>query len=723
MSSSGTYKIRPAGRHILTIGRDLIQDCYAAVVELVKNAYDADSLYVNIEFRAKPDGSGYSIVITDHGHGMSRDTVIHKWMVPSTRDKLDRRKSPAGRVMQGRKGVGRYAASILGTDLLLETVTIEGQKTTVLVEWTTFEAATYLDDVEILIETAEVSEPSGTRLTMTGDSELLGEWSQKQFDKLRFELKKLISPVSTAIDDEANDENFQITLEIDGFPDVQNVTETIEPYPIFDLFDYRITGMIGPNGRGVLTYSLQKARNTTQEKIRFDVNGPTGCGELVFDIRVYDREKEAIESLIGRGLKDESGNYVGKLQARQLLNEYNGIGVYRNGFRIRPLGDADFDWLKLNEQRVQNPSLRIGSNQAIGYVQIQSDELSGLVEKSARDGLRENTAFTRLKEITKTVIAKLEERRFDYRKKAGLSRPVLRVERELERLFSSDALKKDIRSKLTREGVDQKTAEEIIEIISRDAEDKNKVADEIRQTVAIYQGQATLGKIINVILHEGRRPLSYFRNQIPRIRKKAQEFKKEQSASIADELRDISEGIGNNAENFVVLFSRLDPLAAGKRTARKLLDLKKTIRNSLSVFEEEMKTHHVLAKVEGPDDFQFSSWQQDIYAIFTNLVDNSIYWMDEKKVPTREITIAVVTDGDSLLHVDYRDTGPGVEPDLIASEVIFEPQFSTKPSGTGLGLAIAGEAAARNGLELRALQSNTGAYFRLQPVIEEEEND
>jgi len=435
---------------------------------------------------------------------------------------------------------------------------------------------------------------------------------------------------------------------------------------------------------------------------------------------VYDREKEAIESLIDRGLKDESGNYVGKLQARQLLNEYNGIGVYRNGFRIRPLGDADFDWLKLNEQRVQNPSLRIGSNQAIGYVQIQSDELSGLVEKSARDGLRENTAFTRLKEITKAVIAKLEERRFDYRKKAGLSRPVLKVERELERLFSFDALKKDIRSKLTRGGVDRKTADEIIEIISRDAEDKNKVADEIRQTVAIYQGQATLGKIINVILHEGRRPLNYFRNQIPNLRYWYDSFLKTGDAGKLETFMPIAEGVGQNAEFFVKLFSRLDPLAAGKRTARKPLDLKKTIRNSLSVFDEEMKTHHVVAKVEGPDDFRFSSWQQDIYAIFTNLVDNSIYWMNEKKVPRREITIEVVTDGDSLLHVDYRDTGPGIEPDLIASEVIFEPQFSTKPSGTGLGLAIAGEAATRNGLELKAFESEQGAWFRLQPKTESE---
>lgn len=718
MNSSGTYKIRPAGRHILTIGRDLIQDYYAAVVELVKNAYDADSPDVNIEFRAKPDHSGYSIVIADHGHGMSRNTVIHKWMVPSTRDKLDRRKSPSGRVMQGRKGVGRYAASILGKDLLLETVTSEGEKTTLMVEWSDFEYAPFLDDVEILIETTECSEPPGTRLTMTGDGQLMKEWNEAQFRKLRFELKKLKPPMTASIGDELNDDKFLINLIIDGFPDVQDDCENIEPYPLFDLFDYRIAGIIGADGKSTLTYSQQNARNTIEEIIQRDAGEPTGCGELVFDIRVYDRENEAIVSLISRGLKDEAGNYVGRLQAKQLLNESNGIGVYRNGFRIRPLGDADFDWLKLNERRVQNPSFRIGSNQAIGYVQIESEELSGLVEKSARDGLRENTAFTRLKEITKEVIAELETRRFDYRKMAGLSRPVVKVERELERLFSFDTLKKDISSKLARSEVDQKTADEIIELITREAEAKNQAVDEIRQAVAVYQGQATLGKIINVILHEGRRPLNYFRNQIPNLRNRYGNILNTGDTGKLEKFMRIVEGVGTNAEVFVKLFSRLDPLAASKRSPRKPLELKKTIRKALSVFEKEMETYHVVVKVEGSDDFRFSSWEQDIYAIFTNLVDNSIYWMTEKKVSKREIIIDVVTNGDSLLHIDYRDTGPGIEPNLIASEVIFEPQFSTKPSGTGLGLAIAGEAAIRNGLELKAFESDNGAWFRMQPKTE-----
>ena len=169
---------------------------------------------------------------------------------------------------------------------------------------------------------------------------------------------------------------------------------------------------------------MQKVRNAVDENIPFSFGAPTGCGELIFDIRVYDRESKAIDSLIQRGLKDESDNSVGKNEAKRLLNFFNGIGVYRNGFRVRPLGDAEFDWLKLNYRRVQNPSLRIGSNQVIGYVKIQSENQSGLIEKSARDGLKENEAFERLKEVAKEVIAELETRRFNYRSNAGLSRPI-----------------------------------------------------------------------------------------------------------------------------------------------------------------------------------------------------------------------------------------------------------------------------------------------------------
>ena len=279
-------------------------------------------------------------------------------------------------------------------------------------------------------------------------------------------------------------------------------------------------------------------------------------------------------------------------------------------------------------------------------------------------------------------------------------------------------MKWDIQTKLDKSKVDKTTTDEIIEIISQDEEDKNKVADAIYQTVAVYQGQATLGKLLNVIVHEGSQPLGYFRNQIPNLRYWNESFQKTGDLEKLEKLLSIADGIEENMEFFVTLFRRLDPLAAGKRGARKPVKLKQTIKNTLSVFENEMKSHNISAEIKGPDDFKFSAWSQDIYAIFTNLIDNSLYWMGKKKIPVRQISIDLLTDGNSLIHIDYRDTGPGIAPDLIDSEIIFEPQFSTKPDGTGLGLAIAGEAAARNNLELKAFESDEGAYFRLQPKTE-----
>ena len=718
MTAADSYKIRPAGRHLFTIGRDLIQDSPAAVVELVKNAYDADSPEVSIEFQGRADQKGCSVIIADRGHGMSRDTVINKWMVPSTRDKLDRKISPGGRVMQGHKGIGRYAASILGDDMLLETVTADGEKTTLFVEWASFQAAEYLDDVEVLIESTKVKEPSGTRLTITGGRASLDDWGPDQFKNLQFELKKLISPVSSIMVGGAEVDAFQIELKVVGFPDCEPVSGTVKPYPVFDLYDYRISGEVRADGHGLLEFAFQKASDISAETIPFDHGEPTQCGTLVFDIRVYDRDKESIQSLIDRGLKDERGQYLGNLQARQILNVYNGVGVYRNGFRIRPLGDAGFDWLRLDEQRVQNPSMRIGSNQVIGYVQIQSEERSGLVEKSARDGLKETHQFAALKKITEEVLGELEQRRFTYRKDVGLGRSTVRVERELEQLFSFDDLKVEVSSKLEEGGVDQRTTGDVSEIIDKHAETKNKIADKIRQAVATYQGQATLGKIINVVLHEGRRPLSYFRNQIPNLNSWHKALQEGKDLSKLENIMPVVKHIGENADALVTLFGRLDPLAAAKRGAKQQISLIQAATDSLAVFEQDMEKLKVASRVEGPKSFKFPCWRQDIHAIFTNLVDNSIYWMGKQKEGERSITVEVGVSDGVLDFIDYRDSGPGIEPSLIASGDIFEPQFTTKPQGTGLGLAIAGEAASRNGLEIKALESSQGAWFRLQPTLE-----
>jgi hypothetical protein len=165
--------------------------------------------------------------------------------------------------MQGSKGIGRYSASILGEDLLLETVDKIGEKTRLYLQWEQFQKSEYLDQVDILVETEFVNEPSGTCLTINSSNNI---WSKEILDKLKFELKKLIPPTI----DFKQEDKFEITIKYDNINDKQ--VESIAPYPILDFYDYRIKGIIEANGFGTLTYSNQKIRNSIEEKISVNYN-------------------------------------------------------------------------------------------------------------------------------------------------------------------------------------------------------------------------------------------------------------------------------------------------------------------------------------------------------------------------------------------------------------------------------------------------------------------
>ena len=704
-----SYEIRPSGRHLLTIGKDLIQDPIAAIIELVKNCYDADSRDATIVFCKIPEDDCFEIRIQDHGHGMTTRDIVNKWLVPSTSYKNDIRRSPLGRIMQGRKGIGRYAASILGDDLKLITVDTSGYETILYIQWEQLAQYEYLDQIDIPIETKKTDESSGTTLIIHSKISKNDYWTDKVFQNLRFELKKLIPPNEIDI----ADNEFIISLEFENFYQDKslNIQEVIKPYPILDYYDYRISGFVSSEGTALLKYENRRVINGTEEEITENY-GETGCGSIKVDIRVYDRDKNAIDQLISRGLHDERGGQITNLQARQLLNEVNGIGVYRNGFRIRPLGDSDYDWLKLNEYRIQNPSLRIGSNQVVGYVHIESEEKSHLEEKSARDGLKNNAAYAALKKITHDIIGELESRRYIFRRKSGLINSGKKLEHQLESLYDYSLLKREISSILKKEDIPNSTIAEIKEIISKEENRKNAAIEEIRKAVAIYQGQATLGKIINVILHEGRRPLNYFKNQIPNLHFYGEHFLKNRDEKSYETILRLTNGISDNAEIFVDLFGRLDPLSSKRRETKKAFLLHDAICDALAVFENEFKEADVKICLNCSTDIKMIGWQQDIYTIIVNLIDNSLFWIREKKSDKRQIEI-IVKDTDKGFVMDYYDSGPGIREELLESDALFEPGFTTRPNGTGLGLSIAGEAAMRNGLSLVAMKNDDGAHFVL----------
>lgn len=730
--------IRPAGRHILTIGRELIQDHAAAIIELVKNAYDADSPMVKILIKKNNKLETYSVFITDSGHGMSRDDVLKKWLVPSTDDKLKRKESLNGRVMQGRKGVGRYAVALLGDHLNIRTVTPNGECTKVSLCWSDFEKAAYLDQVDVIVHTVEDKAlDQGTTIEIVGDEKFFKEWNNKQVNKLIFELKKLIVPLDMSKQNKGNkNQKFSIYLEVESdLKDevIRNVE--IKPYPIVDYFDYRIYGTVHADGSANLNYSCQKSENIQNDFINFQFKveksienrtylfaAPLQCGELTFDIRVYDRDPDSLDALIKRGnfTKNDISNEnesnkknkeFTKTDTKKLLDEYNGLGVFRNGFRLRPMGDPGYDWLLLDSRRVQNPSLRIGINQVIGYVKIQSEEYSSLIEKSARDGLKDNQAYRDLISVTQQVIAELETRRFNYRKINGLSRPALKIEQEFEKLFTFDDLKFDIKKSLDDEGVSLETSEKIFQSIDKKSEIQNKAVEEIRKAVSVYQTQAMLGKIINQILHEGRRPLGYFKNEIPNFEFFLYEYLENKSIDDLNELESIAKGTVKNAKDFVDLFEKISPLAAAKRGNKKPEKIFDCIQDSVKLFTNRISELNISIKINVDKEATILSWRQDISIIFSNLIENSIYWLESNN-GSRCINIELSYENSKPV-INYYDNGPGIDSDSIESGSIFEPGYTKKVNGTGLGLSIAGEAAERNGLVLNAFEVDDGVHFKI----------
>ncbi|MFX7373939.1 sensor histidine kinase [Acinetobacter baumannii] len=704
-------RIRPSGRHLTTIGKELIQNEAAAIIELVKNAYDADADQIKIQINLDENKKNVEIIIIDNGHGMDLDTFLHKWMVPSTDDKFIRKQSPSkNRMMQGRKGIGRYAVALLGNKLSITTITKDLNQVQADIDWDEFNKVRYLDEIKIEIDdrVLEYGEP-GTKLVIHGNEEYFKVWDRDNIDILIFELKKLISP----LDSKKND--FQIFLKLSH--DEASYTE-IKPFPIVDFFDYRISGEVFENGKGELVYSCQKEENLPDIKISFDYYQPTKCGSLKFDYRVYDLETDALKDLLIRTQKSGSNSELSRQDIKGLLRKYHGVGVFRNGFRIRPLGDNGYDWLEMNLQRVNNPSMRLSENQVIGYVRIQSEELSNLFEKSARDGLRENDAYKNLVDISQQVLRHLEIYRFKYRESSGKSRKKETIEEKLDNILSSENLSEKIQKTLNNSNLEssikEKISIDIIGLVNEDNQKKNIELQFIKKAIATYQGQATLGKIVNRLIHEGRRPLNYFQNEIPNLKKWKDKYNESGNELHYAKVLERVDGVLKNSKSFVLLFKKIDPLATARRPNRKNENLKKIIKGTLNIFESDLISNDIQVKFTCSDTIEILCWDQDIAAIFFNLIENSIYWMTSTNSSTKTLEIIVNENNGILTDIIFKDSGPGIKAEDIESEIIFNPEFSGKPEGgSGLGLAIAGEAAIRNNLKLQSIENNGGALFKM----------
>ncbi len=521
-------------------------------------------------------------------------------------------------------------------------------------------------------------------------------------------------------------DHFDIEIEFKDFPvlEYENRNIKIKPFPVLDLYDYRISGKVDENGFASIRFENNNIPSLPPENISTKIVLPLDGsysypGEIYIDLRVYDRDPDSIDNIIHRGLKDPStGEFVGKSEARQILNEYYGVGIYREQFRIRPYGEQSFDWLDLDKLRVQKPARKLGHNQVIGFVYIRPEESSGLTEKSARDGLTENSYYYGLKQIVSRFIMELESRRVQYREKTLKGgRAKNNIEDDINHIFDFDNVSKHIKKELDGIEITKPQREAVSNVITVALEverkNKSKIVKHIKETIAIYQGQVTLGKIAHVLLHEGRKNIKYISETVPRVIKWSKEISVNYDQEKLERLEDRGERTINHAKALSYLFKKIEPLARTRRSPAKKHDVKKFIEESFDLFSIEIKDldiECIVGEALRQEERVVFANDLDLITVFSNLTENSIYWLRHKETGKRKIQVDMYSENGKIF-VEYSDNGPGFQGSNLES--MFEPGYSAKPDGTGLGLALAGESMSRIGGSIEAINSENGASFNI----------
>jgi len=667
--------LRPRARIIRTIGEELISNDVVAIIELVKNSYDANASIIEIRFQGRiidvKEGKktkrvlikqGSSIILSDDGTGMNLDTVKSAWLEPATISKKNTKRSAGNkRRYTGEKGIGRFASAKLAVSLKMITRPKEDNEIVVDFNWSDFsDDNKYLDQVECSWEVRTPSEikVSGTTLKLL---ELNSDWDEEKFRELRIALSRLINPVAPITD---------FLMDIQVPKELKDLSGWITAPESLNKPDYYIKGSVDKDGRPDLKYFSKKigkeeSLNVKESDfiLRDPVRKPT-VGSFNFEFRVWNRDRESIEKLaseIGSKTKNIRGD----------LDDLAGISIYRDGFRVTPYGNKNDDWLRLDIRRVNNPTMRLSNNQVVGYISVSLDENPELKDQSNREGIVESQAFTDLKEIIKNILNQVEQKRYEERPRES---DKSQTRQSLFKNFSITPITQLVQTKLPND-------KEANEIVSQTETAIQQGVKKIQEVLSRYRRLSTLGLLIDVLLHDGNNFLANIDSEIHLLSKELTRTEFDLN-TVKDHVKNINEGRKVLAQ----LFKRLEPFGGRKRGRPKDIIIEEAIDNVFALFKNELTklnigytlpTSRNLVRIDGGE----------LQMIFVNLIQNSMYWL-ESITGVRKIEVSVERLDDEL-SVIFSDSGPGIKEEH--QQMIFDPYFSTRPDGVGLGLTIVGE--------------------------------
>jgi hypothetical protein len=356
---------KPRARIMLQLGDQLIKNESIALLELIKNSYDADARTATVVMCNIDNLRTGTITIEDDGIGMDMDIIKNVWMEPSSDYKAiifndKQRTEKFKRLPLGEKGIGRFGAHKLGNTIELITRMEGKHEIYVNIDWSDFEKSKYLKDVKIdLYERKPLiftEHKTGTRIIVKNLKET---WNRGMARDIYRSVNSLCSPFSEP-------RSFRVSLDLCEHSDWLEGLLSWKEIKKHALYNVRCT--IANDEIKKFTYEFTPWPNMTKleprtvteedkyfQKIKKMVWKPKkeiepldlskfAIGEIDFEALIFDRTPK----ILSIGVQDKKG-------FKEYLNQNGGVRVYRDGVRVYDYGEPGNDWLELGTRRINIP--------------------------------------------------------------------------------------------------------------------------------------------------------------------------------------------------------------------------------------------------------------------------------------------------------------------------------------------------------------------------------
>jgi signal transduction histidine kinase len=675
------------------LGEELNPSPEQGILELVRNAYDADAAGCTVELVDVSSIAG-ELIITDDGLGMTIEQLRDSWMVLGRSGK-DRHERTAtfDRLQVGSKGLGRLAALRLGPVAVLRTrpAIKRGTEYTVVFDWSRFDDAETIDLVDLEIVTGKTKEPHGTTIEV---HDLRRKFTTAEVTRIARALVLLSSPFESG-------GSFDARLKAPEFKALEKLVRK----GYWNQAAYKLNAGIDSGGRAWATMvdheRDERVSNAEHNDLR-RVKGmpPYAAPEATFELSVFRLSGDG--STRGR----TKGVTLGAL--REWLKVVGGVHLYHRGLRVHPYGDPGHDWTEMNLRRAASPEERPSTNNSVGRVLVL-DEDAVLQQKTDRTGFIETPAFEDLRTFVQDVqewaaklrLAEAEERRRKERRRARKS-----LESAQTRMAKAiAATPTETRKTLQRAERDVRRA-------------TSRELDAVTGDLELYRTLATIGTIAAVTAHEATNGPNTIIRLAKSVRVRAHKLLEERYSELEEPV-DLIESNARRIQTLVEVPRRLMDRDKRRRGSQSLNDV---ARDTVKLLKPLLDQHKVTIDCDlDTSEPEYLGTVAALESVLTNLIINAVNALNASVGSDRLIRIQTVSERSSIT-LDVADNGPGI-PRTIKLEEIWLPGRGTTQRGVGLGLTIVRDIVVDLDGQIKASAKGElgGAQFTIE--IPQEEKD